>query len=271
MKAKQTTKHVRKTKVATDRPSDAKGKGKSNYAPSVPISVYRELAKELEIAKRYVSAITAQNATLTAQNKTLRQQNQSLRQEAAQVITSAAALQQVMQSTGRSNPPAQTPNAASDVAETQVSPAAAQAASLSSAEQKTESPTSQAITEDLIAQLDRSLAAEIGVSSPTTTTAESIAGADPAKTVEGPFCDVKDGSEREENTAVQPEELVERLVIEQPISAPSPAALATEEEKAKSVNGIWLTLTILVVVVTAFTAGFLVVLPFIQPSSDSAQ
>ncbi|NEO98140.1 MAG: DUF3450 domain-containing protein [Symploca sp. SIO2E9] len=63
----------------------------SSYRPSVPISVYRELAAELHIAQ-------ARLESLNNQNQHLVKQNQQLRQEVEKVVKSAQHLQQVVAS-----------------------------------------------------------------------------------------------------------------------------------------------------------------------------
>ena len=66
----------------------------SKYSsPSVPISVYRELAAELQSTQ-------AQMETLKAQNQQLVKQNQQLRQEVEKVVQSAQHLQQLVYSLG---------------------------------------------------------------------------------------------------------------------------------------------------------------------------
>ena len=46
----------------------------SGYAPSVPISVYRELATELQATKAMVDSLTTQNQQLARQNQLLKQE-----------------------------------------------------------------------------------------------------------------------------------------------------------------------------------------------------
>jgi hypothetical protein len=65
----------------------------NKYSPSVPISVYRELAAELQNAQSQVNS-------LKAQNQQLLKQNQQLRQEVEKVVHSAQRLQQVVESFG---------------------------------------------------------------------------------------------------------------------------------------------------------------------------
>ncbi|MEQ9469423.1 MAG: hypothetical protein RIG88_01955 [Roseitalea porphyridii] len=63
----------------------------NNYCPSVPISVYRELAAELQAAQAMLDS-------LNGQNKQLVKQNQKLRQEVEKVLQSSQHLQQVVDS-----------------------------------------------------------------------------------------------------------------------------------------------------------------------------
>lgn len=80
----------------------------NSYAPSVPISVYRELAAELKSTQAKVDG-------LTAQNQQLAKQNQVLRQEFLQFALSAEQLRQTIEATpplaGPLMPMAQPPEA----------------------------------------------------------------------------------------------------------------------------------------------------------------
>ena len=60
-----------------------------NYMPSVPLSVYRELALELQATQATIDA-------LKSQNQQLARQNQHLRQEIEQVVQHVSYLQQVI-------------------------------------------------------------------------------------------------------------------------------------------------------------------------------
>ena len=63
----------------------------NNYCPSVPISVYRELAAELQAAQAMLDSLNGQNQQLV-------KQNQKLRQEVEKVLQSTQHLQQVVDS-----------------------------------------------------------------------------------------------------------------------------------------------------------------------------
>lgn len=71
------------------------------YCPSVPISVYRELAAELQAARAMLDSLNTQNQQLV-------KQNQQLRQEVHKVVQSAQHLQQVVASLGSVEENAQT-------------------------------------------------------------------------------------------------------------------------------------------------------------------
>ena len=66
---------------------------KYTYSPSVPLSVYRELAAELQ-------AVEATLDSLDAQNQQLARQNQQLRQEIEKAVQSVFHLKQVADSAG---------------------------------------------------------------------------------------------------------------------------------------------------------------------------
>lgn len=63
----------------------------SNQVPSVPITVYRELATELQMTHAQVDSLSLQNRRLT-------EQNQQLRQEISRIVQSALQLQHIVDS-----------------------------------------------------------------------------------------------------------------------------------------------------------------------------
>ena len=66
------------------------------YSPSVPLSVYRELAADLQ-------AVEAMLDSLDAQNQQLAKQNQQLRQEIEKAVQSVLHLKQIANSAPQSN------------------------------------------------------------------------------------------------------------------------------------------------------------------------
>ncbi|MEM1240688.1 MAG: hypothetical protein AAGI45_12680 [Cyanobacteria bacterium P01_H01_bin.26] len=66
-----------------------------SYAPSVPVSVYRELAAELQATKAMVDSLSAQNTHLNQQNHLLRQNIHQMVQVALQLGHHAGVTQPV--------------------------------------------------------------------------------------------------------------------------------------------------------------------------------
>lgn len=64
-----------------------------SYSPSVPLSIYRELAAELQAAEARLNS-------LNAQNQQLAKQNQQLRQEIEKAVQAVLHLQQIVDSGG---------------------------------------------------------------------------------------------------------------------------------------------------------------------------
>jgi hypothetical protein len=94
---------MRNPNSSGQRPTSATG-----YAPSVPISVYRELAAELQATKTLLDSLNNQNQQLT-------QQNQQLRQELERVVQAALNSRQVadaLQVPGWGTPPPPSPSPA---------------------------------------------------------------------------------------------------------------------------------------------------------------
>lgn len=74
----------------------------ATYAPSVPLSVYRELSIELQAAKLL-------SDSLNTQNQQLAKQNQQLRQEIAKAVESILRLEKIVNSQTISNRSASVP------------------------------------------------------------------------------------------------------------------------------------------------------------------
>ncbi|MEM9542008.1 MAG: hypothetical protein AAGA60_21245 [Cyanobacteria bacterium P01_E01_bin.42] len=77
--------------------------GKQNYRPAVPISVYRELAKELQETKGELETLKQQNHQLTDENKLMRQ-------ELDKIVQCVHTFQQVQGTPNSSQSPAVTLN-----------------------------------------------------------------------------------------------------------------------------------------------------------------
>jgi len=258
MKAKQQT----AKRTQPNRPSaqganarSSKGKATANprhSAPSVPLSVYRDLAEELKLTQ-------TQLTQATTQNQALREQNKALRQEVTHVIETATKLRQILQH--------------QDPRSRRTSPA------------QSSSPNTAAAANDTSSVLtdvsDHGKADGPFCALPQSFAAQSLLVPDvvPELTASTPARSMTDaqtlGSKGDRSTSADltvSADLLSDRVLQQPLFTeeavqPSPDG-HQEQDEEKSINGVWLTLTLLVVVVTAFTAGFLVVLPFIQTEAE---
>lgn len=67
------------------QPPTAPSEREGGYAPSVPISIYRQLAAELQATKGVVDSLSSQNQQLTRQNQMLRQEIQRVVQTTVQL------------------------------------------------------------------------------------------------------------------------------------------------------------------------------------------
>ncbi len=169
--------------------------GGNGYAPSVPISVYRQLAAELETTKGQLISVSHKNQQLT-------QRNQQLQQALTNLVQSALMVQPLVGGTVPSTPAASTPAAPSAPA-----PAAPTAPAKPMAEPS--SATGQAPSAPDLPSFD--------------------------------------------------------AFFTEQAEAPQPA----ETRQPRSMNGLWLTLVIVVVMLTAFGAGFLVVRPLLQNNGSN--
>jgi hypothetical protein len=183
----------------------------NSYAPSVPISVYRELATELKTTQAMVDALTRQNQQLTRQNKLLRHEIHRFVQSAEQLAQFAGV----------------TPVEAGAVPETRVSASAAPV---------------------LEVEADADTTAAMPAPSPPT-----------AALVR---------QEREPKTNREPKR-------PRPEAPPNRPKLFTEQRdefrrshtpapRSQDLGNLWLVTTILLVVFTAFGAGFLIMRPLLS-------
>jgi hypothetical protein len=186
-------------------------------AASVPISVYRELAAELQATRAMVDS-------LNGKSQQLDRENQQLRQEMQRVIYSVMSLQPWVNGM---QAPIQAP--------------------LNVPEQPTweETAAASAIAANLrMAQEPRSS------NSPLNSSRAPVKAEDASAL---PTTDLADGLSKEW--------LSEAAALPQKVS---------QTQKVGRMGGIWLTLTILAIIVTAFGAGFLIMRPFL-PTAPAAK
>jgi cobalamin biosynthesis Mg chelatase CobN len=191
---------------ASSSPAPASNASTSSYAPSVPISVYRELAAELQSTKTTVDS-------LRSQNQQLAQQNQRLRQELQKLAQSAVQTQQVVEAL---------PAIAIDP-----------------------------LTQEAILQSD-SIAPK---SQPEGTKSQPSRSKTAAKATSG-----KKGKGKRPAPAPKSPEV---YVIEQDEKRPSQS-----DERSSDMGGLWLSIVLILIVISTFSAGFLIVRPLFNDSNQ---
>ena len=174
------------------------------YSPSVPLSIYRELAAELQAAEMMLDSVNTQNQHLA-------QQNQQLRQEIDKAVQTVLHLQQVVESS----------------------------VALSWSEEPQGTP-------DFRTQPNRTVN---GVPRPMPRSSR------PPTVVQMP---VKEPSlPTRESSSV----LSEKLFTEHEEGR---YRTRTQPESASEISGWWLAIAILIIIFTAFGAGYLIVRPLLQ-------
>jgi hypothetical protein len=208
----------------------------SRQAPSVPISVYRELATELKATQALVDS-------LTQQNQQLGQQNQLLRQEMVKFADSAAQLKQVVEASLPFSPEAFSSVSPDRTMATpsHLAPPSQEARwdnpEPTMAESSTESNNSVA---NLTSQFTQMLKPR--AQAPTRGTAKSSPRA---------------STQRPQPLPPQRLYTEERLEVARPTQG---------RAKSADLSGLWLATTIVLIVVSAFGAGFLIMKPLLNNS-----
>ncbi len=192
----------------------------AGYAPSVPISVYRELAAELKVTQSTVEALTRQNQQLVRQNKLLRNEIQRFVQAAEQLGHFAGVAPQ---------------EAPIVVRQSVAAPVAESEPPLASSETPSE-PASRAPIEETF------VAPEVTAFPP-----NGAIVPHPESKRDRPASSPLDSTKQQLFTE-QPEDL-------RPLSKLS---------SRRDLGNVWLALTIVLVVFSAFGAGFLIMRPLLR-------
>ncbi|MBE9138561.1 hypothetical protein IQ254_15405 [Nodosilinea sp. LEGE 07088] len=201
----------------------------SRQAPSVPISVYRELATELRTNQAMVDSLTQQNQQLT-------QQNQVLRQEMIRFADSAARLKQAIESS-QPQPVEMTATVRSPL---EVGPS----------ETATSMPLYPVQAEDdLSDSLPERLSESVGEG--VSTLASQITQM------------VKPKGKKAKPPQRPQAKPPQRLYTEERLDPNRPGQMS---QRPSDLSGLWLSATILLIVVSAFGAGFLIMKPLLSNS-----
>ncbi|MBD2296445.1 hypothetical protein H6G06_23915 [Anabaena sphaerica FACHB-251] len=213
-----------------------------SYSPSVPVYVYRELVAELQ-------AVQAKLDVVTSHNQKLSQENQHLRQEINKVVQSCLELQKLVDSSAPSSQPAPPNNAnVKNTTSNQSMPRANSEAKNTPASPRTPRTNAEAKSTN------------------------KPANKPPVKTAPPP-----------RQPTPKPAKKIRREVVSVPMmdmNFPVSEAVFIEgqevryylspESESKGLSGWWLLLTIVLIMITGFGAGYLVVRPLLQNQSQNS-
>ncbi|WP_315785928.1 hypothetical protein [Fischerella sp. JS2] len=210
-----------------------------NYSPSVPLSVYRDLAAELQAAQARIN-------TLTAQNQQIVQENQLLRQEIAKVVQSVLHLQNLLDVSSQSKP--------QHFPQTQAADAEVTSTSVANKQKTTEEPQKFVPSREFAGNPrgGKHIAKQVNHTSKP-----------PAK------------KPQPQPQHPHPRPAVVYTEMEFPVSMSEPVLIeeqevitySTSEPELERMNGWWFFLAIMLIIILGFGAGYLVVRPFFEHQS----
>jgi hypothetical protein len=262
-------------------PADAQS-APTNYAPSVPMTVYRELAAELRANKAVIDSLNSRNQQLLNQNQMLKQEIHNVVQ-ATLSLGQAAGIARQASVDGASAEPlsARTvPNALVRLArgETQPEPEAPYEHPMPPAAQRYAQAIPQAIPQAM-PQAPRSPSAAPATSRnrvprpigqkpahrPAQSSAQKQISQAAAKSA------ARDAREASHRNAVRQQAVSSKSVMAQASGqklftekSGEYRSAVLEASENKEIGGIWLALSIILIIVTAFGAGFLIMKPLLN-------
>lgn len=221
----------------------------SGYSPSVPISVYRELATELKTTQTTLDALTQQNQQLLRQNKLLRTEIHRFVQAAEQLGHFAG----VMPKETPKQSPVAPPNP------DQETPFSSEVFTRS-AKPETVSPSAKQRSKSAVPQSQ-----ELPIRSASPAQAELSSSSSPREnqrlTAQNSAIVPHPKAKKRDRAASSPPEIDQhRLFTEQPEGMHPFSKVSSKRD----LGNLWLATTILIVVVSAFGAGFLIMRPLLN-------
>ncbi|MGB7084032.1 MAG: hypothetical protein WBD47_00655 [Phormidesmis sp.] len=228
----------------------------ANYAPSVPMSVYRELAAELRANKAVIDSLNSRNQQLLQQNQFLKKEIHTVVQATLNLGQAAGITRQALKAGG-----------AAEFADSFPSKIAPETlAKLMRAEA---SPDSQAVDTPPSAIAPPSASLNSAPPRPVSAPPQNrVPRPIPAKTAvkrQGAFRRTESVPSKGTMPQVPPGKLVAKpkgkLFTEQ---SGEYRSSILESQENKEMGGIWLILSIVLIIVTAFGAGFLIMKPLLN-------
>jgi hypothetical protein len=271
-------------------PADAQS-APTNYAPSVPMTVYRELAAELRANKAVIDSLNSRNQQLLNQNQMLKQEIHNVVQatlslgQAAGIARQASANNSALSGASAEPLSARTvPNALVRLArgETQPAPEAPYEHPMPPAAQHYAQAIPQAIPQAM-PQAPRSPSAAPATSrnrvprpigqkpAPRTAPRPAQSSAQKQMSQAAAKSAARDAREASHRNAVRQQAVSSKSAMAQTSSqklftekSGEYRSAVLEASENKEIGGIWLALSIILIIVTAFGAGFLIMKPLLN-------
>jgi len=267
----------------------------ARYAPSVPMSVYRELAAELRANKAVIDSLNSRNQQLTAQN-------QRLKQEIHNFVQATLNLGQFA-GIARQTAPSEFPSPSTEPFPEQIAPdtlaklvrAQGEARKAAASAESTDQLASPHVYTEAAANMpaantvSRSIPQPRRVPSPiqkspsgSTALLNSLANtptngseripsvkrsaAQPTASTASPKASRRQQASTRQKISQQSEIVPQAQVLPKLFTEQSGEyrSSALESKEDKEIGGIWLALSIILIVVTAFGAGFLIMKPLLN-------
>lgn len=197
------------------------------YSPSVPISLYREVTAELQASKATVNSLRTQNQQLV-------QQNQQLRRELDNLTQAAIQLQQAINTAQKANQP--------------------------DLPQQKQQQTSSLDIPNFSGQQNTSSSHPNFVELPTMTKAATPSSPPNETPTHHRQTSPQDPSSEPPEHPPLKREIPERLFTEEPEGRLRP----TSESQRVELNGFWLIVSIALIIIVAFGAGYWIFRPILQ-------
>ncbi|TAF08693.1 MAG: hypothetical protein EAZ77_06660 [Nostocales cyanobacterium] len=209
-----------------------------NYSPSVPVYVYRELVAELQ-------AVQAKLDVVTNHNQKLSQENQQLRQEINKVVQSCLELQRLLESSAPSSQPPHRTNA--DLKNTPNHQGAPRVNSVAKNIHKSQG-------------IRRNHAEGKPTKKP------------PVKTAHPPRQPTTKPPQKKRREVYSVPVIDMNFPVTEPMFVEEQEVryYITSEPESKGLGGWWLVITIVLIMITGFSAGYLVVRPLLQNQSHNS-
>lgn len=258
--------------MKSSHPAESSHSAPTHYSPSVPMTVYRELAAELRANQAVIDSLNSRNQQLLSQNQMLKQEIHNVVQAALQLGQFAGVARQTAGEGTGQNFRQDFPNAiapdtlAKLVRSESEAPRAPQSPNAAPA-------TSHSRVPRPIAQNPAKHSMKVPAVKPAAKEAAREAARDAARISERANIARQQAPQRQparQQSLKRTEAPIKSAMAKAPLpklfteKGGSYRSTSLESSENKEIGGIWLALSIILIIVTAFGAGFLIMKPLLN-------